>query len=287
MKKAMKFMTCVGIAVLLGVFAGSAAFAGKTLVVAVGGDIPTMKMKDGKGSLSGYEIDMIKAIAKEAGVDVKIVEVPWKNLYNDLNAGKYDAVAASVSITPGKQGRYGMSDAYFSTGQLLVVPKSRVNDSVNGKNIGVFKLSQTADKVRRSGANLTYYTVEETAQAFKDLANGNVHGILCDTPVALGYTTGKHAGKFCLSNDNEGCTAGSAREDYGIVVKKGNADTLDLINKGLASVKSKDMDDEIMGKWFKGADAKVASSLGQKSFFDSLFASEVPTGAQNSPASAK
>ncbi len=59
MKKAMKFATCVGVAVLLGMFASSAAFAGKTLVVAVGGDIPTMKMKDAKGSLSGYEIDMI------------------------------------------------------------------------------------------------------------------------------------------------------------------------------------------------------------------------------------
>ncbi|HWR69407.1 MAG TPA: transporter substrate-binding domain-containing protein [Desulfomonilia bacterium] len=277
------FLACCGVVIVLSFFMCGPAFAGKTLVVAVGGDVPTMKMKDSKGSLTGYEIDMIKAIASEAGFQVKFVEVPWKNLYNDLNAGKYDAVAASVSINGGKKERYGLSDPYFSTGQLLIVPKGKASGSVNGKNIAVFKLSPTADKVRRSGANLTYYTVEETDQAFKDLAKGNVDGVLCDTPVALGYSTGKHAGKFCLSKD--GCILDPSlkKEDYGIVVKKGNTETLGLINAGLAAVKSKNMDDQIMDKWFKEAMTEVASSLD----FGSMFASEIPSGPQNSPASPK
>lgn len=283
MKESRRFMICVGAAILLCLALSSSALAGKTLTVAVGGDIPTMKMKDSSGALTGYEIDMVKAIASEAGVQVKFVEVPWKNLYNDLNAGKYDAVVASVSISDGKKQRFGISEPYFSAGQILVVPKSKVNQSVNGKNIGVFKLSQTADKVRRSGANLTYYTAEETETAFKDLAKGNVDGILCDSPIALGYTTGKYAGKFCISTDGCVLDPGLKKEDYGIVCRKGNSETLDLINKGLAAVKSKNIDDRIMDKWFK--DSMVATTTGQAS--GSLFASEIPTGAQNSPASPK
>lgn len=283
MKDVKRIMICVGAVFLMCLLLSSIAYAGKTITVAVGGDIPTMKMKDNSGALTGYEIDMVKAIAHEAGFQVKFVEIPWKNLYNDLNAGKYDAVVASVSITSGKKTRFGLSDPYFSTGQVLVVPKAKVNQSVNGKNIGVFKLSQTADKVRRSGANLTYYTAQETEQAFKDLSKGNVDGILCDSPVALGYTTDKYAGRFCLSNDRCILDPSLKKEDYGIVCKKGNTEVLDLINKGLASVKSKDMDDQIMDKWFKGS--MVAAASGQSS--SSMFASEIPTGAQNSPTSPK
>lgn len=283
MKDVKRFMICFGAAFLLCLFLGGAAFAGKTLTVAVGGDMPTMKMKDKTGALSGYEIDMVKAIANEAGFQVRFVEVPWKNLYNDLNAGKYDAVIASSSISGGKKQRFGMSDPYFSTSQLLVVPKAKADMSVNGKNIAVFKLSPTADKVRRSGANLTYYTLEETGQAFKDLAKGNVDGVLCDSPTAYGYSTGSYEGRFCLSNEACILDPNLKKEDYGIVVRKGNNDTLDLINKGLASVKSKDIDDQIMGKWFK--DSMLAAAPGRSS--DSMFASDIPTGPQNSPASTK
>lgn len=282
MTQVRRMITFAGIAILVCLFMSSAAFAGKTLVVAVGGDIPTMKMKDSKGALTGYEVDLINAIAKESDVQVKIVEVPWKNLYNDLNAGKYDAVIASVSITGSKKDRYGISDPYFSTGQLLVMPKSKANSGVNGRNIGVFKLSPTADKVRRSGANLTYYTAEESETAFKDLAKGNVDGVLCDIPMALGYTSGKYAAKFCIANESCVMDSSLKKEDYGIVVKKGNSEVLDIINNGLASVKSKDIDDKLMNKWFKDSLAATSGS-----WFDSLFASDVVTGPQNSPASSK
>ena len=59
MKDIRKFMTCFGAAILLCLFLSSPAFAGKTITVAVGGDIPTMKMKDTSGSLAGFEIDMV------------------------------------------------------------------------------------------------------------------------------------------------------------------------------------------------------------------------------------
>lgn len=283
MKDVRRILACVGAAILMCLIVSSAAYAGRTITVAVGGDIPTMKMKDSSGALTGFEIDMVKAIASEAGFQVKFVEVPWKNLYNDLNAGKYDAVVASVSITSGKKNRFGISEPYFSTGQVLVVPKSKANLSMNGRNIGVFKLSQTADKVRRSGANLTYFTAQETEQAFRDLAKGNVDGVLCDAPVALGYVSGKYSGKFCLSSDSCILDPSLKKEDYGIVCKKGNSEVLGMINKGLAAVKSKDTDDKIMAKWFR--DTMVATASGQSS--GSMFASEIPTGAQNSPVSPK
>jgi polar amino acid transport system substrate-binding protein len=45
----------------------------------------------------------------------------------------------------------------------------------------------------------------------------------------------------------------SNKEEYGIAVRKGNAETLDLVNKGLQAVKSKGIDSQLKDKWFNKA----------------------------------
>lgn len=256
----------------------SDAWAEKTVTVAVGGDVPFMKEKDAKGNLVGYEIDMIREVAKEAGFSVKIVEVPWKSLFDGLNTGKYDAVIAQVNITPGRKDRFEISEPYFRAAQVLVVPKSRQNDPVTGKNIGVFRLSRAADTIRRSGCNLTYYTVQETPQAFRDLQKGSVDGILCDMPVALGYTRNKSSG---LAISTACPFDADAAEDFGIVCKKGNSSLVRLINEGLSAVKDKNLDKAIASRWFKDTRASGMEAT------SGVFASETVTGPQNSPSPSK
>ena len=73
--------------ILLCVFFGIPAFAAKSLVVAVNPCWPPMEMKDKKGKISGYEIDLMRAMGNEAGFKVKFVEVPWKNIFKGLDAG--------------------------------------------------------------------------------------------------------------------------------------------------------------------------------------------------------
>ncbi len=268
---------CVIIFSMLVLGLSGALWASSTVTVAVGGDVPFMKERTPKGELSGYEIDIIRAVAEEAGFTVRIVEAPWKSIYDGLNAGKYDAVIAQANITPGRKDRFEMSEPYFSAAQLLVVPAARANEPPSGRNIGVFRLSKAADSLRRSGSNLTYYTVQETEQAFKDLKKGSIDGILCDSPVAIAHVREKSSrlsiSSACPFDPQE------TQEEYGIVCRKGNTELMGLINKGLRAVKSKNLDSAIAMKWFKGtiiaADAKDASG--------GLFASEIFTGAQNSP----
>lgn len=57
---------------------------------------------------------MVKAIGAEAGFHVTIVDVRWENIFDDLDAGKVDAVMASVSITDKRKEKYDFSQPYFS-----------------------------------------------------------------------------------------------------------------------------------------------------------------------------
>ncbi len=232
------------------------AFADKTMVVAVNANWPPMQMKDEKGNVTGYEIDMIKAMAAEAGFQVKIVNMPWGKIFKELDAGKYDAVMASVSITDGRKQKFDFSDPYFTAEQLLVVPKAKVKASLAGKPIAVFKLTTGADAIRKAqGCRMTYYTVEETEQAFKDLAKGDIAGVFCDSPVALNYafSKNKYKDKFTIMGDMSAMRIPSNKEEYGIAVRKGNDETLDLVNKGLHAVKSKGIDSRLRDKWFNKA----------------------------------
>ncbi len=277
-----KLWSCFMSVILMCLFMSSLAFAEKNLVIAVNANWPPMQMKDSKGNISGYEVDLLKAIAAEAGFKVKMVNVSWRDIFNDLKAGKYDAVMASVSMTDARKEKFDFSEPYFTAEQILLVPKSKANAQLTGRTMAVFKLTTGAEAVRSTqGCNITYYTVEETDQAFKDLSKGFVDGVLCDSPVAYNYAA-KYNGKFVLKGDACALAKKSANEEYGIAVKKGDSQTLDLINKGLKAVKDKGIEARIKDKWFK----QILLASGAKKQ-DSMLASEIMAGSQNSPASDK
>jgi polar amino acid transport system substrate-binding protein len=277
-----KSLSCFISIILMCFIMSNVVFAQKTLTVAVNANWPPMQMKDSKGNVSGYEIDLLKAIAAEAGFKFKLVNVSWRNIFNDLAVGKYDAVMASVSITDARKEKFDFSDPYFTAEQILLVPKAKLNAQLAGKTMAVFKLTTGAEAVRSTqGCNISYYTVEETAQAFKDLSKGFVDGILCDSPVAYSYAA-KYSGKFALKSDACALAKKSANEEYGIVVKKGDSETVSLMNKGLKVVKDKGIEAKIKDKWFK----EIILASGAKKQ-DSMLASEIMTGPQNSPASSK
>jgi polar amino acid transport system substrate-binding protein len=265
---------------LLCVFLSTPALAGKTLVVAINPNWPPMEMKDKKGKITGYEIDLIKAMGEAAGFRVKFVEVPWKTIFTGLEKGKYDAVMASVSITEARKDKYDFSEPYFTTEQLFVVPKAKREEPLREKSIAAFKLTTGAEAIRLyQKVNIAFYTVEETDKAFKDLSKGFIDGILCDSPMALDYATGNnnYKDKFALTTCILPDGVQIPKEYYGIAVRKGNAEILDLINRGLQAVKEKGIDSELRTKWIKSSELVTFSSLPSK---DSLSLQEPTTTVQ-------
>ena len=229
----------------------SQAFAGRTLIVGVNANWPPMQMKDSNGNICGYEIDLLYAIAQDMGLEIKLVDVPRRNLFYDLSAGKYDAVMALVSIARDTKSKFVFSDPYFFAEQVLLVPKNKPFDHLEGKVVGVFKLSKEVESIRSNlGCNIAYYTFEESEQAFKDLVKGYLDGVLCDSPLALNYLS-KYPGKLTVKEYAPMLGKESANEKYAITVNKCDRETLELFNKGLQSVKEKGIESKLREKWFK------------------------------------
>lgn len=228
---------------------GMAAAARTKIVVATDATWPLMEMMDKNNAIVGFDIDLLNAVAKEVGLTVEYQNTPWDKIFEGLEAGKYDAIISSVTITDERRKKYDFTDSYFSAGQILVAPTAspaRAPADLKGSKIGAQSDTTGAMIVKRTpGVELKAY--DDIQAAFADLASGRIHGVICDTPAAANYVFQNplYKGKFKIAS------APLTQEPYGIVVKKGNQALLDQLNKGIKAVKAKGIDKQLEKKWLK------------------------------------
>ena len=91
---------------------------------------------------------------------------------------------------------------------------------------------------------------ESTPLALKELEAGGVDAVVADNGVVVNYVANNAGNKFKTVSD-----AAFVPEQYGIPVKKGNAELLAKLNKGLAEIKADGTYDRIHMKYL-GAPTK-------------------------------
>lgn len=236
---------------LVALSAGSAFAAGKTVVFASDCTWPPMEMVDAKTKQCvGFGPDLVAAIGKAAGFEAKIENTAWDGIFAGLEAGKYQAISSSVSITDERKQKYDFSEPYYEVKQAVVVRKGLTMKSsadLKGKVIGA-QISTTghfaAEKIKDAKEVKGY---DEVGLAMTDLANGRLDAVICDDNVASDYA---------LKNPDFSKTLTVAyvitdmpAEPLGFTVRKGDKETKDLINKGLAAVKKSGEYDKLVKKW--------------------------------------
>jgi polar amino acid transport system substrate-binding protein len=195
----------------------------------------------------------MNAAAKAGGFAVEFKNTAWDGIFAGLEAGKYDAVMSSVTITDERKQTMDFSMPYINAGQILVV-KTEVSGvetlaDLGGKVVaaqigttGAFEIDKVKD-----ASKITAKTYDEIGLAFEDLVNGRVDAVVCDTPVAAQYALQNDSYKGKLKIVGQPFT----EEFYGVAVKKGNSKVLDTINKGLKKVLDSGENKKIEEKWLK------------------------------------
>ena len=101
------------------------AAGGKTkIVIATDATWPPMEMVDESKEIVGFDIDLMKAAAKAGGFEVEFQNTAWDGIFAGLEAGEYDAVMSSVTITDERKQTMDFSVPYINAGQILVVRKA-------------------------------------------------------------------------------------------------------------------------------------------------------------------
>lgn len=228
-------------------FASAALAAPKSVTVATDATWPPMEFVDASKKIVGFDIDFMNAVAKEAGFQVTFKNTAWDGIFAGVEAGQYDAIISSVTITDERKAKYDFTAPYINIGQILVVPKAEKGTKISdlkGKKLGA-QIGTTGAMEIKKVAGVELKTYDEVGLAFEDMAAGRIAGVVCDEPTAITYALQKKEYNTKLKVVGKPFTT----EAYGIVVKKGNKDLVALLNKGIAGVQKKKIDQQLKKKW--------------------------------------
>jgi polar amino acid transport system substrate-binding protein len=209
-------------------------------VFAVGTDATyaPFEFQNEKAEIVGFSVDLLNAVAEKGGFKVKFINTPWEGIFNALNQGDRDLLISSITITDERKQTMDFSDPYFDAAQLIAVKgdsKVAKFDDLKKLKVGV-QTGTTGDEVvtKLQGKTSTLIKrFESTPLALQELQAGGVDAVVADNGVVIHYVANNPDAKFKTVSDTA-----FAPEHYGIAVKKGNAELLAMINKGLAAVKA-------------------------------------------------
>ena len=222
----------------------------KVYVVGTDAAYAPFESQNEKGEIVGFDIEVVQAIAKKAGFEVKFVNTPWEGIFNALAQGDRDMVASAVTITEERKGTMDFSDPYFDAQQLIAVKEnSKVAKFADLKKLKVgVQTGTTGDEavtklLGKTNTNIKRF--ESTPLALKELEAGGVDAVVADNGVVIHYVANNPGGKFKTVSDKE-----FVPEQYGIAIKKGNTELLQKVNQGLAAIKADGTYDQIFTKYF-------------------------------------
>lgn len=196
----------------------------------------------------GFDIDLIKAVAEQAGFEYELVNVNFDPLLAGISQCQYDAAISAITITEERKNTMAFSNGYINAGQIVTINTENTEvksvADLDGKAIGVQIATTGAIEAEKiAGANVkTYDTVD---LAFLDLMNKQVDAVIADYPTSLA---------FVQANEGKIITTGEpfTEEVYGIAVCKSDTALLEKINAGLKALQEKGTIKELETKWLAG-----------------------------------
>ena len=246
MKKLYGLMILVMIAGLLLSACGQQEDLG-TVVIGLNAEYPPFENVDEDGNLVGFDVDLMTAIAEEAGFEFEWVNTRWDGIFVALASGEFDAVISAATITAERAETVDFSDPYFNAGQSITVRADNEDilgpDDLAGLKVGV-QLGTTGDIWLSDETDAEVVRYDENTLAFQALANGDVDAAVADSPTAIEIVQANPEMALKVLPD------AYTDELYGIAVNKDRPDLLEAINAGLAAIRENGTYDEIYDNWF-------------------------------------
>ncbi len=224
------------------------------LTIATEGAYPPFNFINASGELSGFDVDIGRALCEEMKAECKFITIEWDGAIPSLQAGKFDAFIASMSITDERKKQVDFSDKYYNTPPGLVAPKDTdikgiTKADLAGKTIGV-QISTThanyAEKTFTDSTIKAYPTAEEYRL---DLANGRLDAA-SDDSVTLSEWLKTEDGACCKMIGTWPPVPEIHGPGAGVAFKKGNPELIAKFNDAIKAIRANGKYKEINDKYF-------------------------------------
>ena len=253
MRKNAKRLIMVGMLGTLFIFGLMGVSLAEKPTYIVASDIawPPFEMVDAQGNYVGFDLDVMREIAKLEGYNIKIVDVAFDSIIPGVVSGKYDIGASGFTITEKRDKAVDFSKPYWSSDQAILIRKDSGLNIITalsqghtvGAQRGTTGASWIKDNLIKKGVNVKLKVYETYPMAVLDLLNGNIDAVIQDEP----------ASRASLAKEKNIEMAGIiiTGEQFGFLVKEGDPKgILPKINDGMAKLKASGKWDKLVEKYF-------------------------------------
>ena len=225
------------------------------LKIGTEGAYPPFNNLTSDGQLVGFDIDIAKALCEEMKAECEFIAQDWDGIIPALQAKKFDAIIASMSITEERKQKVDFTHKYYNTPPAIAVPKDSAIAGVTPEDLKGHSLGSQASTTHFNYAEAAYKDSEvksyPTAQEYQlDIANGRVEAVMDDIMVINGWLETPE-GACCKLLGTVTPDPKIHGEGAGIAVRKGETELADKFNAAIDAIRANGKYKEINDKYFK------------------------------------
>jgi polar amino acid transport system substrate-binding protein len=233
---------------------GAAGAQELNLKIGTEGAYPPFNNLTADGKLEGFDVDIANALCEEMKAKCEFVTQDWDGIIPALQAGKFDAIIASMSITAERAEKVDFTNKYYNTPPAIVAPKDSdikgvAKEDLAGKTIGVASSTTHFNYSTATYTDSDIKSYPSSQEFLLDLANGRLDAVNDDISVLE---------EWLKTPDGACCKLVGAITPVpeihgpgaGIAVRKGETDLVNKFNAAIDAIRANGKYKEINDKYF-------------------------------------
>jgi polar amino acid transport system substrate-binding protein len=220
--------------------------------VGMSGTQPPFTMKAKTGQLIGYEVDLATALAKNMGVKLKLVELPFSDLLSALKAGKIDAVMSGMTMTPERNLEVLFAGPYTLSGKSILTKSKLASELLAATNppekkykVVTLKGSTSAEFVKNVMPKQELVLVDDYNAGVEMVLSDKADAMVADKPICV-ITIMKHQGKDLVTSEKP-----LTIEPIGVAIPPDDPQFLNLLQNYISSLQLSGNLDLLEKTWFQ------------------------------------
>jgi len=234
---------------LLGLVAATLVLGGAARaqdVIRVATDAPFQPFEYSEnGKRTGFDIELIEAIAKQLNKSVEWTDIDFKGLVPGLIANRFDVAASAIYITEERRKVVDFTDSYYPGGLVIMVKKGddRIKgpDDLIGKKVSVQVGTKSVNFLKEKFPSAERIEVEKNQEMFQLVEIGRADAAVTGKPAAKVYAKVRGT----LDVLDQPLTV----EEYGFALRKSDPELVRQFNEALKKLKADGTYDKLVSKY--------------------------------------
>ena len=220
-------------------------------------DYPPFNFLDARGRLTGFNVDLVKAVCEELGILARcqIEALPFGDLVPSLSSGDGEAIVAGLAMNATTRREFAFSQPYFRYPARFVVRKDReismpIADHLADKVIGVSEGSAHSAMLRAFFPSAKVQAFGDRLEALEAMRQGKIDAYFGDGVSLSFWLESDAAERCCVFSGGPFLSDRFLGEGLSVAVAPGDAELADAVDYAIAQLVAKGRMTELMLRYF-------------------------------------